>query len=153
MILRRAAATVVILSTTLAGCSASNPPSLSEAAKPSAVGTPPTLDNATRASPVVAARPARVYVMTSVDAACRSLEAPEITITRPPTKGDVSFKPGQQTTLAATAKGTCIGRTATGTGIYYTARAGHTGIDQFAIEARAATGEVATRVFEVKISE
>ncbi len=91
--------------------------------------------------------------MTSVDPSCRSLAAPEIIITRPPAKGDITFKPGQQTTLAATAQGTCLGRMATGTGIYYTARAGSSGTDQFAIEAKAATGEVANRVFEVKITE
>ena len=102
---------------------------------------------------MIVGRPARVFVMTSVDASCRSLPEPEITIIRPPAKGDITFKPAQTTTLASTAQGTCLGRTATGTGIYYTARAGNSGADQFAITAKAQTGEVATRTFDVKITE
>ena len=89
--------------------------------------------------------------MAGVDQACKPLPAPEITITKPPAKGDVTFKPGQETTLAATAQGTCVGQKSIGTGIYYTARAGSTGTDQFMIEAKLASGEVATRTFELRI--
>ena len=136
----------------LAGCSSAGPESpAADTQPPASQSAQPTTDAATRASPVVAGRPARVFVMAGVDQACKPLPAPQITITHPPAKGDVTFNPGQETTLAATAQGTCVGQKSIGTGIYYTARAGSTGTDQFMIEAKLASGEVATRTFEVRI--
>jgi hypothetical protein len=41
----------------------------------------------------------------------------------------------------------------TGTGVYYTARAGASGTDRFAVEAKLASGETNRRVFEVTIAE
>ena len=150
--LSRSAICIALALLTLAGCSSSGPENL-PAGTPALDGTAPTTDAATRASPVVASRPARVFVMAGVDQACKPLPAPQITITQPPTKGDVTFKPGQEATLAATAQGTCVGQKSIGTGIYYTARVGSTGTDRFMIEAKLASGEVATRTFEVKIAE
>lgn len=150
---RLTAVFVVATAAFAAACSDAGPGAIPAAVKPLPVGASPTVDAATRASPVVVARPARVFVMTSFDKNCRSLPDPDIKITQPPAKGDITFKPGQQTVLAATSQGTCIGKTATGTGIYYTARAGTRGTDRFAIEARTQTGDVATRTFEVNISE
>ena len=150
----RSAFLVALATALLAGCSSpgpENPPAGQQ--PPSTSETQPTTDAATRASPVVAGRPARVFVMAGVDQACKPLPAPQITITQAPAKGDVTFKPGQETTLAATAQGTCVGQKSIGTGIYYTARAGSTGTDRFMIEAKLASGEVATRTFEVKIAE
>jgi hypothetical protein len=51
------------------------------------------------------------------------------------------------------AQGTCIGQKATGTGVYYTARAGQEGSDRFQVSAKLASGETATRTFEVRIAE
>ncbi len=149
----RTIASLALFAGTLAGCSSAGPENLPAVTQPAASEAAPTADAATRASPVVAGRPARVFVMAGVDQACKPLPAPQITITQPPTKGDVRFKPGQETTLAATAQGTCVGQKSVGTGIYYTARAGSSGTDQFMIEAKLASGEVATRTFEVKIEQ
>ena len=82
-----------------------------------------------------------------------ALAAPQITITEPPAKGDVTFVPGQATTIQYSPQGTCIGQKTQGTGIYYTARAGKEGADRFSIAAKLTTGETATRTFEVRIAE
>jgi hypothetical protein len=114
---------------------------------------PPTQDAATRSSPVIVGRPARVFVMAGFGKSCEPVAAPEITVTQPPEKGDVSFIPGQETTIQYSAAGTCVGQKTTGTGIYYTARSGTSGTDRFAVSAKLASGEVATRAFEVRITE
>jgi hypothetical protein len=103
--------------------------------------------------PVVAGRPARVFVFAGWDAACASTAAPQVTVTTAPAQGDVSFRPGQATSIAASAGGTCGGRKVTGTAVYYTARAGSSGTDRFAVEAKLASGESNRRVFEVTIAE
>lgn len=103
--------------------------------------------------PVVAGRPARVFVFAGWDAACAATAAPQVSVTTAPTQGDVSFRPGQSTSIAASAGGTCAGRTVTGTGVYYTARAGAAGTDRFAVEAKLASDETNRRVFEVTIAE
>jgi hypothetical protein len=41
----------------------------------------------------------------------------------------------------------------TGTGVYYTARPGASGVDRFAVAAKLATGEMVSRSFEVTIAE
>lgn len=114
---------------------------------------PPTQDAATRATPVVAARPARVFVFAGVGKKCEVVPEPEITITAPPAKGDISLKPGQATQIMSSAQGTCIGAKARGTGVYYTARAGQLGTDRFVVSARLASGETTSRTFEVTIAE
>jgi hypothetical protein len=113
----------------------------------------PANDAATRSAPVVPGRPGRVFIFAGVGDSCEQLTAPEITLLQTPQKGDVSFKPGQMTTIAASASGKCIGTKATGTGVYYTARAGMSGSDTFAVSARMATGETMTRTFSVSIAE
>lgn len=115
-------------------------------------GWPPGSTGA-RTTPVVPGRPGRVFVFAGVDEACRSLPAPELKITRAPAKGEVTFKPGQPTTIALSAGGTCKDVAVTGTGVYYTARAGTSGDDAFAVSARLAGGETMMRDFEVKIAE
>jgi hypothetical protein len=129
----------------LAGCTSAAP-----TVDPAAA---PTEDAATRSSPVIVGRPARVFIMAGFGKGCEPVAAPEITITAPPEKGDVSFIPGQETTIQYSAAGTCVGQKTTGTGIYYTARAGTSGTDKFAVSAKLASGEVATRAFEVRITE
>jgi hypothetical protein len=111
------------------------------------------VDAATRTTPVVPGRPARVFVMAGFGKNCEPLAGPAITVDQKPSKGDVTFVPGQETTIQYAASGTCQGQRATGTGIYYTARAGATGIDRFSVTAKLASGETATRAFEVTIAE
>lgn len=111
----------------------------------------PAQDAATRTAPVVPGRRSRVFIFAGVDDRCRPLAAPQVTVTAPPAQGDIAFVPGQPTTIAASAKGTCAGSPATGTGVYYTARAGATGTDRFTVEARSVSGEVLSRTFEVRI--
>lgn len=131
----------------LSACSAAGP----TAGPPSL--PPATVDSATRSAPVVPGRPARVFVFAGWDGACATLAAPQVTVTSPPAQGEVSFRPGQETTIAGSATGPCAGKRATGTGVYYTARAGAAGSDRFAVEARLASGETSARVFEVGIAD
>lgn len=133
----------------LAGCSGGG----SEGENPSLPLTAPTQDAAVRAQPVVPGRPARVFIFAGLGDKCERVAAPQIQINAPPAKGDITFKPGQETTIKTSAKGTCIGQSAKGTGVYYTARAGQTGTDRFTVTARLASGETSTRTFEVRIAE
>lgn len=116
-------------------------------------GDAPTADAAVRSTPVVPGRPARVFIFAGLGTGCEPVAAPQITITAPPAKGDVSFVPGQETTIQYSAQGTCIGQKTQGTGVYYTARTGQQGTDRFSVAAKLGTGETATRTFEVKIAE
>jgi len=146
---------MLALCASMAGCSSSGPggdPAPTSLINPPAT-TAPTIDAATRTSPVIVGRPARVFVMAGVGKNCEALPAPAITITAPPAKGEVTFRPGQETVIAASAQGTCANQKAIGTGIYYTARAGSTGTDIFSVSAALASGELTTRTFEVKIEE
>jgi hypothetical protein len=114
---------------------------------------PATTDAATRSTPVVAGRPARVFVFAGFGARCETIDPPEVTVTAPPAKGELTFKPGQPMIIATSAKGTCAGRDAFGTGMYYNARAGSEGVDRFTVTARLASGETITRDFEVRIEQ
>jgi hypothetical protein len=111
------------------------------------------VDAAVRSTPVVPGRPARVFIFAGFGKRCEPVAAPQIAITELPAKGDVSFVPGQETTIQSSAQGTCIGQKTQGTGIYYTARRGQEGVDRFSIAAKLASGETATRTFEVRIAE
>jgi len=144
--------TTAVLALTLvavAGCSGIG---TQEGSAPLA-GDPPTADTAVRSTPVVPGRPARVFVFAGFGDKCEAVAAPQITITAPPAKGEVTFVPGQDTTIQYSAQGTCIGQQTKGTGVYYTARAGQQGTDRFSIAAKLATGEMASRTFEVHIAE
>lgn len=101
----------------------------------------------------MAGRPARVFVFAGFGKHCEPVPDPQITVSVPPAKGDVSFQPGQETTIMSSIEGTCIGQKARGTGVYYTARTGSSGTDRFTVSARLASGETATRTFEVRIVE
>jgi hypothetical protein len=135
----------------VAGCSGLN--SQGGAAPLPGDAPAPTADAAVRATPVVPGRPARVFVLAGFGKWCEPVAAPQITISAPPAKGEVSFVPGQETTIQYSAQGTCIGQKTQGTGIYYTARAGQQGTDRFSISAKLASGETASRTFEVRIAE
>jgi hypothetical protein len=112
-----------------------------------------TSDVAVRSMPVVPGRKARVFIFAGLGDKCEPLAAPEISITKQPAKGDVSFVPGQDTTIAYSARGTCLGQKAAGTGVYYTAREGADGTDSFAVSAKLASGETVSRAFEVTIAQ
>jgi hypothetical protein len=118
-----------------------------------AAAAAPTADAAVRSTPVVPGRAARVFVFAGFGDKCEPVAAPQITITAPPAKGEVTFVPGQDTTIQYSAQGTCIGQKTKGTGVYYTARAGQQGTDRFSIAAKLATGETASRTFEVRIAD
>jgi hypothetical protein len=147
MIISRAVLLSIFAGIVLEGCSAVSPPS--SAPDVSA----PTKDAATRTMPVVPGRPARVFVFAGFDTACASLAAPVVTMTAAPMKGDITFRPGQETNVATSATGACTGRKVIGTGVYYTARPGASGVDSFAVAAKLATGEMVSRSFEVTIAE
>lgn len=138
---------VVLISALVAGCSGSGPNA------PLTTETGNTPDVAVRSTPVVPGRPGRVFVMAGIGKSCEPLGEPQITIDQAPQKGDVSFTPGQETTIQYSLSGACTGVRTSGTGIYYTARQGATGTDRFSITARMADGTVATRSFEVRIAE
>jgi hypothetical protein len=140
------------------GCSGSNQPSAGTALPGSAPTPAPTGAAAAqtpvvRALPVVPGRPARVFIFAGFGDHCEPVAAPEFTVTTQPAKGDVSFVPGQKTVIKTSAKGTCLGKTTTGTGIYYTAREGQQGSDRFAVLARLPSGDTTTRTFEVRIAQ
>ena len=138
---------LALLALVVVGCSTSGPAGEQTSVEPA------TIDAATRSSPVVVGRAARVFVFAGVGKNCEPVAAPQVTISVPPAKGDLTFKPGQETTIAASAQGTCVGQKSTGTGVYYTARAGSNGTDRFSVQAKLASGEVTTRSFEVKIED
>lgn len=114
---------------------------------------PVTQDAATRKEPVVAGRPARVFVFAGLGDACEPLPSPEVTILQQPSKGALSLVANQETAVRTSAQGTCIGRSAKGTAVYYTARDGSEGTDRFAVSAKLGSGETITRTFEVTIAQ
>lgn len=117
-------------------------------------GLPPvTQDAATRAEPVVVGRPARVFIFAGLGNDCQPLSPPEVTILQQPSKGSLSLVANQETTVRTSAQGTCIGRSAKGTAVYYTARDGADGTDRFAVSAKLGGGEAVTRTFEVTIAQ
>jgi hypothetical protein len=147
----RARPAAAVLALGLAGCSGLQ--SQGTAAPLPGDVPPPAADAATRSTPVVPGRPARVFIFAGFGKNCEPVAAPQITVIAPPAKGDVSFVPGQETTIQYSVQGTCIGQKTQGTGVYYTARAGQNGTDTFSLSAKLAGGETATRTFEVRIAE
>jgi hypothetical protein len=105
-----------------------------------------------RGTKVVPDRPARVFVMAGFDAACKSIDPVKITITAQPSQGQVTLRPGQETTVQYSVSGKCIGSRVVGTGIYYTARRDASGADRFEVAAQLGTGEAVTRTFDVRIA-
>ncbi len=83
---------------------------------------------------------------------CKPIPA-KVTLANAPAKGSVKFKPNQSTMIKQSDSGKCIGKRMRGTGIYYTARFGQTGDDQFSVTATTPSGDITTRSFNVKISE
>ena len=150
-----------------AGCSGQTPAAAPEATSAApALNTPPAAtanageavaapaqDAATRSAPLVRGRPGRVFIFASVGDNCELLPAPQVNIDRGPRMGQITLKLNQQTTIAASKSGKCLGAPTTGTGVYYTARDDAKGADTFALTARLASGETMTRSFTVTIAE
>lgn len=149
----RRALIAVALSLSVAACSGVSTQNGAAPLSSDSAALTPTSDAAVRQAPVVANRPARVFVFAGFGDKCEPLPAPQISVTHPPAKGELSFVPGQETTIGASAKGTCVGQKTKGTGVYYTAHAGQKGADRFSVVAKLASGETATRTFEVNIAE
>lgn len=150
--MRLRAAWAVLAVLLLGACSGQTPQEGGTALSTAAQSESPTQDAATRTTPLVPGRPGRVFVFAGVGDNCEPLPAPQITVDPSPQKGEITFKPGQTTTIASSKTGKCIGSTASGTGVYYTAREGTSGTDTFALTARMATGETLTRTFSVTIA-
>jgi hypothetical protein len=111
-------------------------------------------DNVERGTKVVPERPARVFVMAGFDATCKAVTPIGIVVTKPPTKGQVTLREGQETTIQYSLSGNCRGARVAGTGIYYTAAKGSIGQDTFTVQARVGRGsEPATRTFTVRIAD
>ena len=141
----------VILSVALSACAPSSQPS---PLSPPVAGNQPTasISDDRRSTPIVAGRPARVYVMAGFKDDCTPV-TPAIKVTAQPAKGIVTLKPNQFTVLRRTASGNCDGKRVSGTGIYYTAREGTNGADQFTIEATANSEKTVTKTFRITIAD
>ena len=104
-----------------------------------------------RGTPVVAERPARMYVMAGFKEADCSPVVPRLSLAKPPSKGQITFRPNQSTTIQHSGSGKCTGKILPGTGIYYTARKGAVGDDNFTVTASTGTDAPTTRTFQVRI--
>jgi hypothetical protein len=145
------ASSVVVLTSIVLGACANNGSTAlltTGSVNPSAVAAP---EHPTRSKPAVAGRPARVFVMVGFKQKDCAPIAPDIKVTRAPSKGAVSLQPNQMTTVQFSETGKCTGLKLPGTGIYYTARAGESGADSFTIEATTPSGEVASRTFNIRV--
>lgn len=139
----------VIAANLLAACSASGTPG--DGLSPDLPSV--TQDAATRSAPVVAGRRARIFIFAGLGNACEPLPLPEVVFLQQPSKGTLSLVTNQETTIQTSTQGTCIGRVAKGTAVYYTAREGAEGTDRFAVSAKFSEGETVTRTFEVTITQ
>ena len=145
------AACAAVVATVMVGACASAPPILQTSAVPSPAATKP--EAPVRGTPVVTGRPARMYVMVGFkEADCAPLQ-PALAIVTPPTKGEVTFRPNQTTTVMHSVSGKCTGSRMPGTGIYYTARPGTSGPDSFTVSATTGSGPPSVRTYHVRIVE
>ena len=145
---RAAALLTTTCSLLIAACS-STPPVTTGVTPPSA----PAGNVAVRKTPVVAGRPARMYIWTGFNPRdCKPI-TPKFAVAQPPGKGDVAFRPNQMTLIQQSSSGACIGKTLPGTGIYYTARQGQTGPDRFSVSATMPNGSTMTRSFQFTIAD
>ncbi len=61
--------------------------------------------------------PTRVFVMAGFAPDCTFKGFPDMQLTAAPQKGQVSFKPGEATTIQYSLSGNCVGKEVKGTGI------------------------------------
>jgi hypothetical protein len=104
-----------------------------------------------RGTPVVADRPARVFVWAGFKEKDCSPVPATVTVAKQPGKGTVSFRDNQTTTVQYSQSGKCIGQRMQGTGVYYTAGKGKEGVDTFSVTATTPTGQTLSRSFQVRI--
>lgn len=130
----------------VSGCS-QTPPAQTQTAAPA--NTPGTA--VARKTPVIAERPARMYIWAGFDPKDCKAVTPKLTVTQQPSKGAVSFQPNQLTTITQSSSGACLGRSLRGTGIYYTAHKGQSGADQFSVTATAGSRQAVSRTFQLNI--
>ena len=135
----------------LAAACAQQGQTMAPAATNTASVAPPTMSK--RQRPVVAGRPARLYIFAGFDeGTCKPVE-PKLSVSSPPLKGTIEFRPGQTTTVMQSQSGKCIGQRMTGTGVYYTATKGQNGPDQFSVTARTPSGKATTKTFNFEITD
>ena len=104
-----------------------------------------------RERPVVAGRPARMYIFAGFkEETCEPVEA-SLSLTSQPQKGTVEFRAGQMTTITQSASGKCLGTKLPGTAVYYTANAGTLGSDSFTVQATTPTGSPTSKTFALDI--
>jgi cytochrome c oxidase assembly protein Cox11 len=112
-----------------------------------------TASYAGRGTRVKSGTPTRVFVMAGFKPDCTFKGFPDMQLSAAPQKGQVSFKPGEATTIQYSLSGNCVGKQVQGTGIYYTPAPGQAGEDTFAVTGKLGTGEPATRTFSIIIDE
>lgn len=95
----------------------------------------------------------RVFVMAGFNPDCTFKSFPEIRVSAAPTKGQLSFKPGEPTTVHYSSSGNCVGTHIQGTGIYYTPAPGQSGQDTFTVTVLLDKAQPMTRTFSVVIDD
>lgn len=132
----------------IAGCSSLPSVPITTGAIPKTAAT-----ERVRGTPVVAGRPARMYIWAGFrEKDCAAL-TPTFAVAQAPARGEVTFQANQPTMIRHSSSGKCIGTSLQGTGIYYTARAGETGDDTFSVIATTPDGGKATKTFNVQVVE
>ena len=144
----RAILAVLLPGLLISGCSSLPSVPVTTGAIPDAAVSGPV-----RGTPVVAGRPARMFIWAGFrEKDCAAL-TPTFTLAQAAARGDVTFQPNQTTMIRHSNSGNCIGTSLPGTGIYYTARAGETGDDTFSVVATTPDGITATKTFSVRVIE
>jgi len=142
-----------LLSACLLSACSSTPSSNSNTNAQQSPANTPFNEPLSRRTPVVAERPARVYIWAGFDPTDCTAITPTLTIAQPPAKGTITFRPNQMTKIKQSSSGKCIGQDLYGTGIYYTGHKGQTGRDQFSITATTTGDPPVTRSFTLTIAE
>ena len=151
---RYAVALMVAISSiaVVGGCAQLQTPPLGTGPITTGATPPSTTATPKRLRPVVANRPARMYVFAGFKEKDCSPVPTTLAISTQPAQGKVEFRKGQTTTVMQSASGKCIGTKITGTGVYYTANAGASGPDTFAVTATTASGTSSTKTFSLNVT-
>jgi hypothetical protein len=146
-------ATLLTVAVLASGCSQMPNVQLPNLTTGSITPQAPAAAGPTRGRPVVAGRPARMYIFAGFkEKDCSPVQA-NLSLAQQPAKGTVEFRPGQTTTIMQSGSGKCIGTKLPGIGVYYTAAEGQTGTDRFVVSATTPTGEVSSKTFDLKIAQ
>ena len=143
---------LALIGLALAGCS-TTPASLISTGSlaPEATKAAKPTKSATFAKPVKAAKATRMYVWAGFKEKDCSPVAAEMSVAVAPSKGTVTFRKDEPTTVQYSASGKCVGKRMQGTAVYYTPAADQFGPDKFTVSAKTATGQAVTRSFNVTI--